>query len=172
MLPGHLPGKGHGCHTIREEGWEVPLAAGSKWCWRASSLPCLALGKTPASALQHELSPLPNSHLELLGLWLIWCSFWGWDPPCACLVGGTWILSNLKEPSDISAFWRGEADVQACPLVPVVRAAWGNQPCCNRQNQLKLKLLLQFASAQVKNIDRSCWCKDKLTRGKKWSGDQ
>lgn len=121
---------------------------------------------------QHELSPLPNSHLELLGLWLIWCSFWGWDPPCACLVGGTWILSNLKEPSDISAFWRGEADVQACPLVPVVRAAWGNQPCCNRQNQLKLKLLLQFASAQVKNIDRSCWCKDKLTRGKKWSGDQ
>lgn len=40
--------------------------------------------------------------------------------------------------------------MQACPLVPVVRAAWGNQPCCNRQNQLKLKLLLQFASAQVK----------------------
>lgn len=79
------------------------LVAEPQWSQRASSsLPCPALGRTSDQALQDDLSPLPNSDPKLkcdssdvhLG---------EWHPQHASLVGVTWILSNLKELSDISA---------------------------------------------------------------------
>lgn len=129
---GITQGKGMAATLVRKKPGRCLL------CWTTvvlkDILPSLPSSwQTSDSALQHDLSPLPDSHMELLELWLTWLSG-GWDTPCACLVGGTWILSNLKELSNISALWTGEVDVQACSLLPVVRAAWGNQPCwcCGR----------------------------------------